>query len=77
MVLRQGGVLIAIGLGIGSVGAIALGRVLASQLDRVGAFDPLVLAVTVVGLGGAALFASWLPARSAARVDPMNALRGE
>ncbi len=77
MILSQGGRLIAIGLAIGVVGAVALGRVLASQLDRVGAFDPLVLAITVVGLGGAALFASWLPAQRAARVDPLTALRSE
>jgi predicted permease len=77
MVLGQGGKLIAIGLVIGVVGAVALGRVLASQLNRVGSFDPLVLAITVLGLGGAALVASWLPARRAARVDPLTALRSE
>jgi predicted permease len=77
MVLSQGGKLIAIGLVIGIAGAIGLGRVLASQLDRVGSFDATVLALTVLGLGGAALVASWLPARRAARVDPMNALRSE
>ena len=77
MVLRQGGKLIAIGLVIGIAGAIGLGRVLASQLDRVGSFDATVLALTVVGLGGAALVASWLPARRAARVDPIDALRSE
>jgi len=77
MVLRQGGRLIAIGLAFGVCGAIALGRVLSSQLDRVGSFDPTVLALTVAGLGGAALLASWLPARRASRVDPMNALRSE
>jgi predicted permease len=77
MVLSQGGKLIAIGLVIGIAGAIALGRVLASQLDRVGSFDATVLVLTVVGLGGAALIASWLPARRASRVDPMNALRSE
>ena len=62
---------------IGTAGAIGLGRVLASQLDRVGSFDGTVLVLTVVGLGGAALVASWLPARRASRVDPMNALRSE
>jgi len=77
MILRQGGKLIAIGLVIGVAGALGLGQVLASQLERVGAFDAAVLALTVVGLGGAALVASWLPARRASRVDPMNALRAE
>ena len=77
MILQQGGRLVAIGLVVGVAGSLALGRVLASQLDRVGAFDPVVLALTVVGLGGAALFASWLPARRAARIDPLEALRKE
>jgi predicted permease len=77
MILRQGGKLILIGLAIGVAGAVALGRVLESQLDRVGSFDAAVLALTVVGLGGAALLASWLPARRASRVDPMDALRAE
>jgi predicted permease len=77
MILQQGGRLVAIGLVVGVAGALVLGRVLASQLDRVGAFDPLVLALTVVGLGGAALVASWLPARRASRIDPLTALRSE
>jgi predicted permease len=77
MILRQGGKLIAIGLLVGVAGAVALGRVLSSQLDRVGSFDAQVLALTVVALGGAAFLASWLPARRAARVDPLTALRSE
>jgi putative ABC transport system permease protein len=77
MILQQGGTLVAIGLAVGVGGSLALGRVLSSQLDRVSAFDPVVLALTVVGLGGAALFASWLPARRAARIDPLEALRKE
>jgi len=77
MILRQGGMLIVIGLVLGVAGALGLGQVLASQLERVGSFDATVLALTVVGLGGAALVASWLPARRASRVDPMDALRSE
>jgi ABC-type antimicrobial peptide transport system permease subunit len=77
MILRQGGKLIAVGLGLGVAGALGLGQVLSSQLERVGSFDASVLALTVVGLGGAALIASWLPARRASRFDPMNALRSE
>ena len=77
MILRQGGRLIAIGLVIGVIGALALGRVLSSELERVGSFDTTVFALTLVGLGGAALVASWLPARRASRVEPMDALRSE
>jgi predicted permease len=77
MILGQGGRLIAIGLAVGVAGALVLGRVLSTQLFQVGAFDPTVLAITVLGLGGAALVASWLPARRAARVDPLTALRTE
>jgi len=77
MVLTQGGRLIGVGLIAGVVGALALGRVLSSQLFGVRAFDPAVLVLTVAVLGGAALVASWLPARRAARVDPMQALRSE
>jgi putative ABC transport system permease protein len=75
MILGQGGKLIAIGLAVGAAGALVLGRLLASQLDNVGSFDPLVLAAAVIGLGGAALVASWLPARRAAGVDPLRAIR--
>jgi ABC-type antimicrobial peptide transport system permease subunit len=77
MILGQGGRLIAIGLAIGIVGALVLGRALSAELFGVGAFDPIVLAITVLGLGAAALAASWLPARRAARVDPLDALRSE
>lgn len=77
MVLKQGGRLIGIGLSLGVVGALMLGIVLSSQLFGVGAFDAQVIALTVVALGAAALVASWLPARRAARVDPMQALRQE
>jgi predicted permease len=77
MILGQGGKLIAIGLAVGAAGALVLGRLLSSQLDNVGSFDPLVLAAAVIGLGGAALVASWLPARRAAGVDPLRAIREE
>jgi ABC-type antimicrobial peptide transport system permease subunit len=77
MILGQGGRLIAIGLVIGIVGALVLGRALSAEFFGVGAFDPTVLAITVLGLGAAAFFASWLPAQRAARVDPLEALRSE
>jgi predicted permease len=77
MILQQGGKLVSIGVVLGVVGALTLGRVLSAQLERVGSFDATVLALTVVGLGGAAVLASWLPARRASRLDPMDALRSE
>jgi predicted permease len=75
MVMGQGARMIAAGLVLGMAGALALGRVLASQIPEVAAADPLVLAVAALTLTAAALAASWLPARRAARVDPLQALR--
>jgi putative ABC transport system permease protein len=43
----------------------------------INAVDPAVFAVAITGLAAAALFASWLPARRASRIDPMLALREE
>jgi predicted permease len=77
MILKQGGRVTAIGLAIGVAVSIALGRVLAAELPEVGAFDPAVLAIAVVGLGVAALIATWLPARRASQIDPLRALRDE
>jgi ABC-type antimicrobial peptide transport system permease subunit len=77
MVLKEGGRLIAFGLVLGIAGAIALGRAVASQIQNVSAVDPGVLAVAVLGLASVALLASWLPARRAAGIDPMKALREE
>jgi putative ABC transport system permease protein len=77
MVLTQGGRLIALGLVIGAAIAVVLGRVLASQIQTVSALDPAVFAAAIGGLGAAALIASWLPARHAASIDPMQALRSE
>ncbi|HET7607997.1 MAG TPA: FtsX-like permease family protein, partial [Gammaproteobacteria bacterium] len=77
MILRQGGRLIVVGFVLGTLGAVALGRVLSTRLFGVDSFDPTVLAITLVGLGAAAFVASWLPARRASRVDPMTALREE
>ncbi len=77
MVLTQGGRLIALGLVIGGALAVVLGRVLVAQIQAVNALDPAVFAVAIGGLGVAALIASWLPARHAASIDPMQALRSE
>jgi predicted permease len=75
MVMKQGARMIAAGVVLGIAGALALGRVLASQIPEVAAADPAVLAGAALTLTAAALLASWLPARRAARVDPLQALR--
>jgi putative ABC transport system permease protein len=68
---------VAIGLAVGLLGALVLARVLGSQLYGVGAVDPMTFIGTPVILGAVALLASWVPARRAARVDPLVALRSE
>jgi predicted permease len=69
--------LTAIGLGIGALGAVAVGGLLASQLYGVGGRDPLTLAGTALLLTVVAIGATYLPARRATRVDPVIALRSE
>ncbi|HJR69668.1 MAG TPA: FtsX-like permease family protein, partial [Gammaproteobacteria bacterium] len=75
MVLIQAGKLVAGGLAGGIVCALALGRFVSSEVYDVGVTDPFVLAAAFVGLSAAAFAASWLPARHAARLDPLVALR--
>lgn len=77
LVLREGLGVAAGGLAVGLVAALALGRLLASQLYGVGAADPTTLAASVLVLLATALAASYLPARRATRVDPTVALRHE
>ncbi|MEN6333472.1 MAG: ABC transporter permease, partial [Phycisphaerales bacterium] len=77
MVLWRGLRLTLIGIALGVVGAVAVTRVLASLLYDVSPTDPLTLASVSLVLTVIALFASYLPARRAAKVDPMVALRCE
>ncbi len=77
LVVGQGARLALAGLGIGVVGSLAVSRLLAALLYGVRPGDPATLATVAVGLGAVSLLASWLPARRAARVDPMVALREE
>jgi putative ABC transport system permease protein len=76
-VLGDAGRLVAIGAGVGLVAAAAGTRLLRSALYGVSTLDPLVYAATAALLVAIALLAAFSPARRAARVDPMVALRME
>ena len=77
MMLRQGMRLLGGGLILGFVGAFALSRVIRSLLFGVSPNDPLIYGVVTLVLACAALFACWIPARRASRVNPMVTLRAE
>ncbi len=77
MMLRQGMRLLGAGLVIGFVGAFLAARVIQSLLFSVSASDPLIYATVTLVLAGAALVACWIPARRAARVNPIITLRAE
>lgn len=77
LVLAQGLVLSLLGAGLGLAAAFATSRLLASQLYGVSATDPAVFTAVVALLAVVSGVASWLPARVAAEVDPMVALRAE
>jgi putative ABC transport system permease protein len=77
LIARQAGVPLAAGLGLGLAGALALSRSLGSVLYGVAAGDPVTLVVVSLGLMSAGAVAAFLPARRAARLDPMAALRDE
>jgi ABC-type antimicrobial peptide transport system permease subunit len=77
IVLRGAGWQIFLGLAVGIVGALLAGRLMASQLYGVSSYDPVALAGATVVLALCAAVAGLLPARRAASIDPMKALRTE
>jgi predicted permease len=77
LVIGEGLALTAAGLAIGAIGAAVLTRYLASLLFEIGRLDPATYAVVAATLLLAGLLACWIPARRAAHVDPLTALRSE
>jgi putative ABC transport system permease protein len=75
LILKEGIVLAVIGLGVGLVGACFVGRAMRGLLFGVGTIDTAAFGAVAVTLFVAALFACYLPANKAAKVDPMVSLR--
>jgi ABC-type antimicrobial peptide transport system permease subunit len=77
IVMKEVLILVTVGLAIGVPSAIALGRVVSSQLFGIQGTDPFTAAAMVALLSAIAAAAGMIPARRASRIDPMTALRFE
>ena len=77
MVVGEAGSLLVVGVMIGTVLAVAAGKSAATLLYGLKPYDPLTLVLAAAGLGAVAIAASLLPARRAAKLEPMVALRDE
>lgn len=77
LVLRQGAGVILVGIVLGLAASLAATRLLRGFLYEIQPLDPLTFGVVVILLTGVAMLACWLPARRAARIDPIQALRYE
>jgi putative ABC transport system permease protein len=77
LVLRESGVLLAVGIAVGAAAAMAGGQTASSLLFRVRPYDPLTLIAAIIILSAIALAASYVPARRATRIEPVVALRAE
>jgi putative ABC transport system permease protein len=77
MIVREGMTVALAGAAVGLAGALLLTRSMASLLYAVTAKDPLTFGVVSLTLISVALLATYLPARQAARTDPLRALRGD
>jgi predicted permease len=77
LILNEGILLAFLGLGIGAIGAYFVGHAMQSGLYGIGSLDFTAIAAVSAVLFIAALMASWIPARRAASINPLEALRGE
>jgi predicted permease len=77
LVMREVGMLLAVGAAIGLVSALVASRYVESQFFGLGARDPMVFLTALVGLGAVGLIAGLIPSRRAASIDPIRALRHE
>jgi ABC-type antimicrobial peptide transport system permease subunit len=77
LVIRQGATLALVGIVIGSLGAIATTRWMRSMLFQVDPLDPITFGAVGLALAAVAIGASWIPARRAARVSPVAAMRND
>jgi ABC-type antimicrobial peptide transport system permease subunit len=77
MVLGEAGLLLVIGMVVGTVLALFLGKTASTLLYGLKPHDPLTITLAALGLAGVAILASCIPARRAAGLDPMVALRDE
>jgi predicted permease len=77
MIMGEGVVMLASGLGVGLLLAIATAKILSGILYEVSALDPVAFTVAPLMLAVAAVIATWLPARRATQVNPIQALRTE
>ncbi|MGA7857620.1 MAG: ABC transporter permease [Terracidiphilus sp.] len=77
MVLRESLVLLAAGLVLGIPIALAAARLIRAQLYQMSPFDPVIFMGATIGIAAVTVLSAWLPARRAAAVDPMTALRCE
>jgi putative ABC transport system permease protein len=77
LMVRQGSRLVALGLGLGVLAAVLAGKYVSAVLSGIQAPDPLIVTGLAALLGAIALVATYLPARRAARVDPLVAIRAE
>ena len=77
MIMREGSIMLFSGIIIGLLLAIATAKILSGILYGIRALDPIAFTVAPLVMTIAALIATWLPARRATRVDPVQALRSE